>query len=87
MAGAIETLLDRLIPDPLIGKVLDLIFSKVSLVIHTVWFVFWFLKGQDVSLLTNIVSLEAIYIGILIGIQQLHHHKVMKQHISKEVKK
>lgn len=72
---------DWLIPDWLIDRILSITFSKPSLVAHTVWFVYWFVAKLDVSLLTNIVSLEAIYLGALIGIQQMKHHEVIKKHI------
>lgn len=39
--------------------------SVASLVVHTFWFAWWFKDHLDVNLLTNIVSLEAIFIGIL----------------------
>lgn len=72
---------DKLISDKLIKVTLSGIFSKPSVIVHTIWFILWFAFGLDVSLLTNIVSLEAIYIGILIGIQQIHHHKETAKHI------
>lgn len=62
-------------PDSAIDSSLAAVFSKPSLTVHTIWFVYWFAAKLDVGLLTNIVSLEAIYIGILIGIQQMKHHK------------
>lgn len=74
---------DKIIPDKAIDITLKATFSKPSLIVHTVWFVYWFIAGLDVSLLTNIVSLEAIYIGVLIGIQQFHHHKAQMKHLKK----
>lgn len=50
-----------------------MIFSKTSLGIHTVWFALWFLLGLDVNFLTLIVSLEAIYITLFIGLEQQDH--------------
>ena len=64
-------------PDRWIDKTLVGMFSKPSLSVHTIWFVCWFALRLDIGLLTNIVSLEAIYIGILIGIQQLRHHRTV----------
>lgn len=77
---------DRLIPDSAIDWSLSAVFSKPSLVVHTVWYGVWFAFRLDVGLLTNIVSLEAIYVGILIGIQQLRHHKAIKKHLEKKGK-
>lgn len=53
-----------------------LIFNKPSAIIHTLVFVVWFAIGWNVNLLTNIVSLEAIYLSIFIGIgtQDVHKH-------------
>lgn len=38
--------------------------------LHALWFGFWFLFHCDVSLLTNIVSLEAIYLCIFLLMSQ-----------------
>lgn len=84
--NALNRLSDALIPDKTITVILDVVFSKPSLLVHTVWFVWWFVFGKDVNLLTNIVSLEAIYIGVLIGVQQLHHHKTHMAAIDKSGK-
>ena len=74
--------------DKAIAKILNGIFSKPSLVVHTIWFAaWWFLPiPNKTNLLTNIVSLEAIYIGLLVGIQQLRHHDALKKHITKTLK-
>lgn len=72
--------------DKLITQILHLVFSVPSILIHTLWFVLWFCLSMDVNLLTNIVSLEAIYVGILVGIQQVSHHESIKDHISKKEK-
>lgn len=40
--------------------------SVASLAAHTFWFILWFENRASVSLLTNIVSLEAIYLAILL---------------------
>jgi len=74
-----DAVVGYLIPDWGINGTLRLIFSKTSILIHTAWFIYWFAAHLDTGLLTNIVSLEAIYVGILIGIQQLRHHKVIKK--------
>lgn len=54
-----------------------LIFNKVSAVLHTVWFGAWFALGLDINTLTLIVSLEAIYLSIFIGISSQHIHEHM----------
>lgn len=42
--------------------------SVGSIIVHTVWFYVWFEFHLDISLLTNIVSLEAIILSVLIMI-------------------
>jgi hypothetical protein len=51
-------------------KLGDLLFTPVSALLHTIWFVAWFALGLDINLLTLIVSLEAIYITLFIGLGQ-----------------
>ena len=51
-------------------KLGDLLFTPISALLHTVWFVAWFALGLDINLLTLIVSLEAIYITLFIGLGQ-----------------
>jgi uncharacterized membrane protein len=46
------------------------LFTPISALLHTVWFVTWFALGLDINLLTLIVSLEAIYITLFIGLGQ-----------------
>ena len=48
----------------------DWLFTPISALLHTVWFVAWFALGLDINLLTLIVSLEAIYITLFIGLGQ-----------------
>ena len=48
----------------------DLLFTPVSALIHTLWFATWFAAGLSINLLTLIVSLEAIYITLFIGLGQ-----------------
>jgi uncharacterized membrane protein len=48
----------------------DLLFTPASALLHTIWFIAWFLLGLDIGLLTLIVSLEAIYITLFIGLGQ-----------------
>jgi uncharacterized membrane protein len=51
-------------------KLGDLLFTPASALIHTIWFIAWFALGLDINLLTLIVSLEAIYITLFIGLGQ-----------------
>ena len=48
----------------------NLLFTPISALLHTIWFVTWFALGLDINLLTLIVSLEAIYITLFIGLGQ-----------------
>jgi uncharacterized membrane protein len=51
-------------------KLGDLLFTPISALLHTVWFVLWLVLRLDINLLTLIVSLEAIYITLFIGLGQ-----------------
>ncbi len=51
-------------------KLGNVLFTPISALLHTIWFVLWFLLGLDINLLTLIVSLEAIYITLFIGLGQ-----------------
>src|SRR3954453_8547543 len=51
-------------------KLGDLLFTPLSALLHTVWFVAWFSLGLSINLLTLVVSLEAIYITLFIGLGQ-----------------
>jgi uncharacterized membrane protein len=51
-------------------KLGDWLFTPVSALVHTIWFIAWFALGLDINLLTLIVSLEAIYITLFIGLGQ-----------------
>jgi uncharacterized membrane protein len=48
----------------------NLLFTPISALLHTVWFVVWFAAGLSINLLTLVVSLEAIYITLFIGLGQ-----------------
>jgi hypothetical protein len=48
----------------------NILFTPVSALLHTIWFVVWFVAGLSINLLTLIVSLEAIYITLFIGLGQ-----------------
>jgi hypothetical protein len=51
-------------------KIGNLLFTPLSALLHTVWFVVWFAAGLSINLLTLVVSLEAIYITLFIGLGQ-----------------
>jgi uncharacterized membrane protein len=51
-------------------KLGDMLFTPLSALLHTVWFVLWFSLGLSINLLTLVVSLEAIYITLFIGLGQ-----------------
>src|SRR6266496_2354183 len=51
-------------------KIGNLLFTPLSALLHTIWFVVWFAAGLSINLLTLIVSLEAIYITLFIGLGQ-----------------
>jgi hypothetical protein len=69
------------IKQSVLQTIIDGVLSIPSAVIHTVIFAAWFVFGWNVGLLTNLVSLESIYLVIFIGIKQHAHHKAMKRHI------
>ena len=48
----------------------NVLFTPISALLHTIWFVAWFALGLSINLLTLIVSLEAIYITLFIGLGQ-----------------
>jgi uncharacterized membrane protein len=48
----------------------NILFTPASALLHTIWFITWFALGLDINLLTLIVSLEAIYITLFIGLGQ-----------------
>lgn len=67
-------------------KLNDIVFSKWSKILHTIWFVVWFLCHLDINLLTLIVSLEAIYLELFLGDNQSdaaesdeHHKKLLTE--------
>ena len=51
-------------------KLGNLLFTPLSALLHTVWFVVWLAAGLSINLLTLVVSLEAIYITLFIGLGQ-----------------
>ena len=48
----------------------NILFTPASALLHTIWFIVWFAAGLNVNLLTLVVSLEAIYITLFIGLGQ-----------------
>ena len=48
----------------------NVLFTPISALLHTIWFALWLSLGLDINLLTLIVSLEAIYITLFIGLGQ-----------------
>jgi len=48
----------------------NLLFTPVSALLHTIWFALWLALGLSINLLTLVVSLEAIYITLFIGLGQ-----------------
>jgi uncharacterized membrane protein len=51
-------------------KLGNVLFTPASALLHTIWFAAWFAFGLSINLLTLIVSLEAIYITLFIGLGQ-----------------
>jgi uncharacterized membrane protein len=51
-------------------KLGNILFTPLSALLHTIWFVVWFAAGLSINLLTLVVSLEAIYITLFIGLGQ-----------------
>jgi len=65
-------------------KLGDLLFTPLSALLHTIWFVAWFSLGLDINVLTLIVSLEAIYITLFIGLGQKLQDKRAAVHAKAE---
>jgi uncharacterized membrane protein len=51
-------------------KASDVLFTPASALLHTVWFTAWLGFNLSINLLTLVVSLEAIYITLFIGLGQ-----------------
>lgn len=56
--------------------------SWLGIAIHTVWFVVWFAFGLSVDVLTNVVSLEAIFMCIFLLMSGTR--QATKDHIAAE---
>ena len=65
-------------------KLGNLLFTPISALLHTIWFVVWFAAGLSINLLTLIVSLEAIYITLFIGLGQKLQDKQNALHAKAE---
>jgi hypothetical protein len=61
----------------------DYYFSWQSAVLHSLWFGLWFAVGLDINLLTNVVSLEAIYLCLFIGMTQKGHSDSIHERLDK----
>jgi len=61
-------------------------FTLGSVIFHIVWFILWFAFHLDINLLTLIVSLEAIFITLFLGLGNKDHHEKLKSHISENDK-
>jgi ABC-type transport system involved in cytochrome bd biosynthesis fused ATPase/permease subunit len=62
----------------------NVLFTPLSALLHTIWFTAWFALGLDINLLTLIVSLEAIYITLFIGLGQKLQDKQNALHAKAE---
>ena len=66
-----ERYLELLSPVEIVSvKLGDLLFTPLSALLHSIWFIVWFAAGLSINLLTLVVSLEAIYITLFIGLGQ-----------------
>jgi len=63
-----------------VAQIQSALFTPISVIVHTTWFVFWLLCNFDINILTLIVSLEAIYITLFIGLEQKSMHDTVKTH-------
>ena len=62
--------------------VTEWVYTPISFWLHVVWFIAWFIVGLDINLLTLVVSLEAIFLCLGLGMVQRHEAEKLKQHIS-----
>jgi len=72
--------------DKVIDRLLKAIFSVPSLGAHAAVFTAQLVFHIDQNAITNYISWEAIFLSIMIGIQQLRHTEEVKQHISRKLK-
>ncbi len=57
---------NRLIGDDVASKISVFFGSWWAIFLHTVWFTLWFIFKLDIDLLTLVVSLEAIYLVVIL---------------------
>lgn len=62
--------------------VTEWVYTYTSALLHTFLFIAWFALNLDINLLTLVVSLEAIYLAIGVGIVQRHEAQKLREHIS-----
>lgn len=62
--------------DKLIDVILGAVFSPASFVVHVVFCVLQLIFHIPVNIVTNVISWEAIFLALLIGIQQIRHHEI-----------
>jgi uncharacterized membrane protein len=63
----------------------NILFTPISALLHTIWFIVWFAAALSINLLTLIVSLEAIYITLFIGLGQKLQDK--RSHVQAKAEK
>ncbi len=66
--------------DIFIDRIIKAVFSKPSLLVHTIFCGVQFTFNVDQNLVTNIISWEAIFLALMIGIQQYRHMESTKKH-------
>lgn len=62
--------------DKITDLILRLVFSVPSLVLHILFFAAQLGFRISVNVVTNVISWEAIFLALLIGIQQIRHHEI-----------
>lgn len=62
--------------------VTEWVYEPVVFYLHAAWFTVWLILGLDINLLTLVVSLEAIFLCLGLGMSQRHHAEELKDHIS-----
>lgn len=67
-------------------KITEAIGTIPSLIFHGSVFVAWFVFHWDINLLTNLVSLEAIFLAIFIQMSVNRHHTTSKKTHAKIIK-
>ena len=65
--------------DKITDTIASFVGSGYCVVLHTAWFALWFIFHLDINLLTNIVSLEAIFLCIVLLMSQ--NRQAAKDHL------